>query len=80
MRGMTYVIAAAIGAAFALAFATIIMAANDAAEQNARNERKLLAELRDECRDWQDALSGEREGFDELCQRIDAVLNRQVSA
>lgn len=35
---------------------------------------ELLRELREEVRDWQDALSGEREGLDELCERVDAFL------
>lgn len=36
---------------------------------------ELLRELREECRDWQDALSGEREGLDDLCGRIDEFLD-----
>lgn len=51
-----------------------------AAETEQSATTQLLKELREECRDWQDALSGEREGFDELCQRVDAVLAEQVPA
>jgi hypothetical protein len=34
----------------------------------------LLCRLRCEVRDWQEALSGEREGLDELCAEIDAHI------
>lgn len=34
----------------------------------------LLRLLREEVRDWQDVLSGEREGLDGLCARIDSYL------
>lgn len=34
----------------------------------------LLIDLREEVRDWQDALSGERDGLDELCARVDVFL------
>ncbi len=33
-----------------------------------------LRRLREEVRDWQDALCGEREGLDELCAEIDTIL------
>lgn len=36
--------------------------------------RDLLRALREECRDWQHALSGERPDLDELCASVDAVL------
>lgn len=39
-----------------------------------RTTSSLLRELRDEVRDWQDALGGERPGLDALCARIDAHL------
>ena len=35
------------------------------------NSIDLLCRLRFEVRDWQEALSGEREGLDELCEEID---------
>jgi hypothetical protein len=34
----------------------------------------LLRELREEVKDWQDALCGERDGLDELCAKVDAAL------
>lgn len=34
----------------------------------------LLITLREEVRDWQEALGGEREGLDELCAEIDELL------
>lgn len=38
-------------------------------------ETALLRELRAEVQDWKEALGGEREGFDELCDRVDAVVD-----
>lgn len=35
----------------------------------------LLRRLREEVRDWQEALNGEREGLDELCAEIDEALH-----
>lgn len=52
-------------------------------EQSAANARllaaapdllHLLSELREEVRDWQDALCGERAGLDPLCEQIDALI------
>lgn len=37
-----------------------------------------LRTLRGEVRDWQAALSGERAGLDDLCARIDALLDRGI--
>ncbi len=34
----------------------------------------LLKDLREECRDWQDALSGERPELDDVCGRVDEFL------
>ena len=34
----------------------------------------LLCQLRAEVRDWQHALSGEREGLDDLCGEVDAKI------
>lgn len=34
----------------------------------------LLCRLRAETRDWQDALSGERDGLDALCAEVDAAI------
>lgn len=34
----------------------------------------LLFQLREEVRDWEEALGGEREGLDELCARVDSFL------
>jgi hypothetical protein len=38
------------------------------------NTIDLLCRLRFEVRDWQDALSGGREGLDELCAEIDGKI------
>jgi len=37
-------------------------------------EITLLRKLRKEVKDWQEALSGEREGLDELCAQVDVAL------
>jgi hypothetical protein len=37
-----------------------------------------LVRLREEVRDWQDALCGEREGLDELCAEIDAYTQENT--
>jgi hypothetical protein len=43
-----------------------------------REAVSLLRELREECRDWQEALCGERDGLDELCARVDGFLSKEV--
>lgn len=35
----------------------------------------LLCQLRAETLDWQEALSGEREGLDEICEAVDRHLD-----
>lgn len=39
---------------------------------------KLLIALRQETKDWQASLNGERNGFDDLCARVDAHLEDQI--
>lgn len=46
---------------------------NHAANAYPRLVEKLAA-LREEMRDWQEALGGEREGLDDLCASADALL------